>query len=163
MSSVSMTVYGENMTNRKTQIPEKFYVSLEVRAYCAEQWGEPYLADVFLTDFKETFEENGIRHKNWDTTFKTYIRRNSPRGPFFKRDWWERQCQAARGYKQPGKGAISAGANLRISGEQTHESPDGERGSQGENRGRKSTWIPASPTGLEAMRHIKTLLPRMGE
>ena len=80
----------------KTRIPDTFSVSDSVREYCGRKWGHPKLADVFLTDFIECFQDNGRRHDNWDTTFKTYLRRNSPEGPFYNRDYWERKLQAAK-------------------------------------------------------------------
>ena len=81
----------------KTSLPKDFQPDDSDRAYCQEKWQEPRLPDVFLTDFIECFETNGRRHIDWHRTFKTYIRRSSPSGPFYRQDYWERQLQNAKG------------------------------------------------------------------
>lgn len=83
---------GENM---KT-IPKDFTVTDNHRQYCSEKWGYPMLADVFLTDFIECFESNQKKHKNWDITYKSFIRNNSPEGRFYSADYWERSIQRAK-------------------------------------------------------------------
>ena len=81
----------------KTKIPPDFTPDDSDREYCERKWGAPKLADVFLSNFLEVFQENGRTHIDWHRTFKTFIRRASPPGDFYKADYWERQLQNAKG------------------------------------------------------------------
>ncbi len=132
----------------KTVIPQDFKVTDQIRKYCADKWTLPYLADVFLTDFIECFTENERKHANWETTYKVYLRRASPSGPFYGNgQLWERRCVEARRYKSLGK-----------SNTLSHTHP-GRGFGQGERKtcDRRSTWV-ASETGKQTMRHIRDIL-----
>ena len=130
--------------NRKTILSKDFNVSEEVRSYCGEKWALPHLADAFLYDFKECFNENGRRHINWETTFKTFIRRASPSGPFYGYGQnWERKCEQARRHQIPGKSVVEGARPRDVDGCRKHKS---------------STWIPASPAAKDAMKHIQEYL-----
>jgi len=132
---------------RKTQLPNDFQVTDKVRQYCATKWNLLYLPDAFLEDFKEVFNENGRRHINWDTTFKTFIRRASPSGQFYNTSFWERKTEFARRYKPHGESTNipSVRSNERLPAENVVPP-------------KKSTWVPGSATGKESMRHIRELL-----
>ena len=127
------------MAERKSKIPKDFAVTDDIRAYCLKKWGLQYLPDVFLADFKECFESNGKTHYNWDTTYKTYIRNNSPSGRFYTVGWWERRAGEAKRFR----GTEEARGKADAAREATP----------------RSTWIPAAPAGLEALKHIRTFLP----
>ena len=79
-----------------TKLPKDFSVTEDHRTYCQAKWGYPHMADVMLTDFVECFEKNGRKHKDWDLTFKGYIRGNSPEGRFYDAGWWDRLCVRAK-------------------------------------------------------------------
>ena len=78
------------------KLPKDFKPNDSHREYCSQKWGYPNLADVFLTDFVECFEQNEKRHKNWDLTYKTYIRNNSPEGRYYNAPYWERAILKAK-------------------------------------------------------------------
>ena len=130
---------------RETKIPPDFVVTDNIREYCARKWSLLYLPDVFLTDFIEVFKENERRHKNWNTTFKTFVRRASPTGPFYGYGQnWERKCEQARRYKGDSKHNKGSGG-----GEVLDDTRD--RGA------RTTTWKP-TPTGEKALKDIRALL-----
>ena len=79
-----------------TKLPHNFQVTDDHRRYCSEKWGLKYLADVFLEEFVELFAENERKHKDWNKTFKNYLRNNSPSGRFYNKDYWERALQKAK-------------------------------------------------------------------
>jgi hypothetical protein len=92
---------------------------------------------VFLTDFIEVFEQNGKRHKDWDATFKVFIRRASPEGPFYGYGkLWERRCEQAKGHR---------GVDAR---QKSEINPSHDR---------KSTWVP-TVAGRETLKHIRDIL-----
>lgn len=87
-------IYGSS--TRKYKMPDDFHVTDDHRAYCTEKWNLPYLADMFLEDFRECFEMNGRKHSNWDLTFKNYLRNSSPNGRFYNSRYWQNKCEQAR-------------------------------------------------------------------
>lgn len=88
-----MSIRGKG---RNCQIPQDFEVTDDHRRYCSDHWGHPKLADALLLEFIATFTENERPHKNWDSTFKNYIRRESPGGKFYNADYWERMINKAK-------------------------------------------------------------------
>jgi len=139
----------------KTKIPKDYQPSDDVRRYCEEKWpGGWHLPDVYLTDFIECFQQNGRKHENWDTTYKVYLRRSGPSGPFHKPWIWEQRCEQARRYKGAG------GAEDLALEAQRHPRNNNDGG---DIPNKPSTWIPASPKGLEALKNIRELLPQWRE
>lgn len=80
----------------KSPIHPDFSVTVDHRNYCAKKWGCPFLADVWLTDFIEIYLDNGYKHKDWNLTYKRFLRNNSPSGMYYKPDYWERMMQRAK-------------------------------------------------------------------
>ena len=82
---------------KKTAIPVDFKPDDSDYEYCQRKWGAEKLADVFLSNFIEVFQDNGRTHIDWHKTYKNFIRRASPSGEFYRIDYWERMLQNAKG------------------------------------------------------------------
>jgi len=136
---------------RASKIPSDFQVTDDHRRYAAGKWTLLFLPDVMLSDFQHCFDEelggNGYAHKNWDATFKRYMRESSPSGTMHKPTHWEARCEQAKRYK-----SISASDSL------PDTRPAGQDGGDKcETRNRPSTWTP-TPTGEKALKDIRALL-----
>lgn len=95
-------IYGLDISpKRKSALPENFAINDDHRRYCTEKWNLPYLADVFLDDFRECFELNGRKHFDWDVTFKNYLRNSAPGGRFYNHIYWQDKCTLARRKEYP--------------------------------------------------------------
>ncbi len=135
----------------KTLIPEDFKPDESVRIYCEKRWGLAFLADVFLADFEECFQLNRKKHHDWNTTFKAYIRGNSPSGRFYGYgQLWERRCIEARSYKNDETSDLLD--RVRLDGD-ARSNADGVNS----RKTRADTWIPTE-TGRETLKHIRTLI-----
>ena len=137
----------------KTRIPQDFQVEDEVRQYCVEKWNFLYLPDVFLEDFIEVFQTNERRHINWNTTFKTFIRRASPSGQFYSDKYWSAKCEQARRHK-------ALGARDGVTTKQPASTNDDSI--QNNAPPSRSTWIP-TPVAKETLKHIRELLKTQGK
>ncbi len=136
----------------KTLIPEGFQPDESVRIYCQKRWGLAFLADVFLPDFEECFQLNRKKHHDWNITFKTYIRGNSPSGRFYGYgQLWERRCIEARSYK-PVEGGNSTCESHQSGGNLCKANGNNAR------KTRIDTWVPGSEVAKEHMRHIRTFI-----
>jgi len=146
------------LRTKETPIPKDFKVTDNIREYCARKWSLLYLPDVFLSDFLHTFDpeltgKKAIKHVNWETTFKTYIRNESPSGKYYgfgKR--WDTRCEQARRHKTSANSVVVVRADGAVGHNNTNE------GICGDTKRESGTFIPASPVAKAAIKQMKDLL-----
>ena len=83
---------------RKITNPLQVTVTDELRKWATDKWQQPYLPDVFLTEFHEHHEASGKKFKNAEQAFRNWISWSAPSGRYYRAEAWEAKLAKAKRY-----------------------------------------------------------------